>query len=187
MGFENLENIKSPIIFAFFHGRMLMLPPVYRRLRKGKKMKMIQSPHFDGVFAAKIASKFGVESIEGSSSKGSLSLLKALARVKDYDIGITPDGPRGPGYKVKSGVVYISKITNLPVIPASYGVKKFKQANSWDKFMLPYPFTKGVYVCGKPVYIPSDISKEDFSHWAEKLEKELLDVTALADKLAAEG
>jgi len=184
VGAENLKDIEGPVIFSFFHGRMMMLGFIYRKLRKDRKIKMILSPHFDGEIGALIAEKFGVGSIKGSSSKGSLKLLKEISKIKDCDIGITPDGPRGPFQKVKSGVTYISKVTGFPIIPVAYSVDKGKKLKSWDKFLVPYPFSKGVYVIGKPIYVPDDLGKEEIESFSKHIEDEMVKINDLADSIA---
>lgn len=184
IGKENIENIKSPLIFSFFHGRMMMLAFLYNIIRPKGKIKMILSPHFDGEVGSLIAKKLGIDNIKGSSSKGSLTLLKQISQLKNSDIGITPDGPRGPYQKVKSGVVYISKVTGFPIIPIAYSVKKGKALKSWDRFLIPRPFTRGVYVIGKPLYVPSDIDKDKIDVFSKYVEEEMIRITNLADKMA---
>lgn len=188
VGKENLNDVISPVIFSFFHGRMVMLSLLYNIIRKNdRKIKMILSPHFDGILGAKIAEKFGIGSLKGSSSKNSYKLLKSIHNIKDFDIGITPDGPRGPFQKVKSGVVYISKATGFPIVPISYSVSKYKMLKSWDKFIIPLPFSKGVYVIGKPIYIPSTITKEEIPNYQRVVEEEMIRITELSDSLAREA
>lgn len=186
-GLEHIKGINTPIIFAFFHGRMAMLPFLYKRIRGASGcIKMILSPHFDGEVGAKIVEKFGIGNIVGSSSKKSIQLLKNLSKLENCDIGITPDGPRGPNEKVKSGVIYISRIKNYPIVPVVYSVNRCKLLNSWDNFMLPFPFAKGVYLVGEPFFIPENIAKEDFEKYAEKLEEKMKLLKLQADKMVRE-
>ncbi|MCX7990966.1 MAG: lysophospholipid acyltransferase family protein [Proteobacteria bacterium] len=184
VGLDNLNNIKIPVIFAFFHGRMMMLGFFYKKIRKDRNIKMILSPHFDGEVGSLIAKRFGVDSIKGSSSKGSLKLLKEISKIKDSDIGITPDGPRGPFQKVKSGVTYISKVTGFPVVPVAYSVSRGKRLGSWDRFLVPYPFSRGVLVVGKPIYVPEDLDKEKIEEFSQHIEEEMIKVTNLADTIS---
>lgn len=187
VGEEHLKNIKSPVIFSFFHGRMAMLAFLYRKIRgKDSNIRMILSPHFDGEVGAKIAEKFGIGSISGSSSKKSLQLLKKISKLDNCDIGITPDGPRGPNEKVKSGVIYIAKQKKYPIIPVVYSVKKNKMLNSWDRFMVPLPFTKGVYVIGEALEVPEDAEKNELERYAMILENRMKDIKATADEIVKE-
>ncbi len=184
VGEENIIDRKDPIIFSFFHGRMMMLGFLYKIIRRDGKVKMILSPHFDGEVGALIAQRFGIDSIKGSSSKGSFKLLRELLKIKGYDIGITPDGPRGPFQKVKSGVTYISMVTGFPVVPVAYSVSKGKILNSWDRFLIPYPFSRGVYVLGKPIFVPDGLDKDKVDEFSKLIEEEMVKVTNLSDRLA---
>lgn len=183
-GLENIKDIKTPIIFAFFHGRMAMLHFLYEKIRRDNSgLKMILSPHFDGELGAKIIKKFGIDNIVGSSSKKSLQLLRNIAKLENFDIAITPDGPRGPNEKVKTGVIYISKIKNYPIVPVVYSVNRYKILNSWDNFMIPFPFAKGVYLMGEPFYVPNDTPPDDFDKYAAELEKKMKMLKTQADLL----
>ncbi len=183
-GKEHIDNIETPIIFAFFHGRMMMLVQIYKMLRPDKKIRMILSPHFDGEVGALIAKRFGIDHIKGSSSKKSFSLLRSLHSNKNTDIGITPDGPRGPYQQVKSGVIYIASTTGFPIVPVSYSVEKGKCLSSWDRFLIPRPFTRGIYVIGEPIYIDPELTKEKISQYTFMLQKKMIELTQLSDSLA---
>lgn len=182
-GIENGNKIESPVVIAFFHGRMMMLPYFYNTLRPNKKIKMIVSNHFDGELVGKIVSYIGIDVLKGSSTRGGVKLLKEIMGIKDFDIGITPDGPKGPAEKVKNGVIYISKITGFPILPVTYSVKKKKILNSWDKFIIPKPFTKGLFLCGEPLYIPKDVDDKALDNYSQLLEERLKKLNKIADEL----
>lgn len=182
-GIENGNKIESPVVIAFFHGRMMMLPYFYNTLRPNKKIKMIVSNHFDGELVGKIVSYIGIDVLKGSSTRGGVKLLKEIMGIKDFDIGITPDGPKGPAEKVKNGVIYISKITGFPILPVTYSVKKKKILNSWDKFIIPKPFTKGLFLCGEPLYIPKDVDDKALDNYSQLLEERLKNLNKIADEL----
>ncbi|MCX7770008.1 MAG: lysophospholipid acyltransferase family protein [Proteobacteria bacterium] len=182
-GLEEGNKIETPVIIAFFHGRMMMLPFFYKLLRPNRKIKMIVSSHFDGDLVGKIVSYHGIGTLKGSSTRGGVKLLKEIIGLKDFDIGITPDGPKGPAEKVKDGVIFISKLTGFPILPVTYSVKKKKILNTWDSFIVPKPFTKGLFICGEPIYVPKDISDEKFKYMSQMLEDRLKGLNTLADEL----
>lgn len=182
-GIEHGNKIDSPVVIAFFHGRMMMLPFFYNFLRPNRKIKMIVSTHFDGELVAKVVSYHGIDILKGSSTRGGVKLLKEILGLKNFDIGITPDGPKGPAEKVKNGVIYISKITGFPILPVTYSVKKKKILNTWDKFIIPKPFTKGLFLCGEPIYISKDIDDENLENYSQMLEERLKNLNNLADEL----
>jgi lysophospholipid acyltransferase (LPLAT)-like uncharacterized protein len=100
-----------------------------------------------------------------------------LAR-ENCDIGITPDGPRGPAEVVKPGVATLACLTKRPVIPMAYSCSRFKRLSSWDRFMFPYPFSRAVFVWGEPLSCREGEEQEEFR---KRVEAALKEVTARAD------
>jgi len=184
VGIENGLKVEKPVVIAFFHGRMLMLPFFYNILRPNRKIKMIVSNHFDGTFIGKVVSYLGIEILQGSSTRGGTRLLKQILNLKNFDIGITPDGPKGPGEKVKNGVIFISKVTGFPILPVTYSVKHKKILNTWDRFLIPRPFSKGVFICGEPIYLPENLDDNEFEHYKNILEEKLKKINNLAEGMA---
>ncbi len=174
--FKLWEDAETKTINIFWHNRIGLMPKLY----KGKGAKILISEHSDGEIITKIVEKYkGLSTVRGSTRRGSIKAIKGLLReVKNFDICITPDGPRGPKYKLQNGVVYLAKLTGYPVIPLAYNVKKKFIFNSWDNFIFPYPFNEIVYVAGKPVYINKN---DDMEKSRELIEDELKKVTEIAD------
>ena len=132
----------EPIIFACWHGELLMLPYLYKYYRKVPNAKVLISPHFDGKLISKTVKYFGLETIAGSSHKNAArTLIRAIRSLKDgYDIGITPDGPKGPRREVADGIITMAQKTKSKIILLRLKPTKFWQLNSWDKFVIPKPF-----------------------------------------------
>ena len=129
-------------IMACWHGELLMIPYAYLKYRKTPHVKLIISDHFDGTLIAKTLSHFGFGTIRGSSRRNAArALLQAIKALKEgYDLGITPDGPKGPRHEVADGIIVMAqkadvKITLVEIKPSAYW-----QLNSWDKFVIPKPF-----------------------------------------------
>jgi len=129
-------------IMACWHGELLMIPYAYLHYRKTPRVKLIISDHFDGTLIAKTLSYFGFGTIRGSSRRNAArALLQGIKTLKEgYDLGITPDGPKGPRHEVADGIIVMAqkadvKITLVEIKPSSYW-----QLNSWDKFVIPKPF-----------------------------------------------
>jgi len=111
-------------IVAFWHGRQLMMPFAY----KGKRASVLISQHRDGELIARTIGHFGFHAARGSTTRGgarALRQLVQLARSGD-DIGVTPDGPRGPRQAVQPGVVELAKLTGLPIFPLAFSASKKK-------------------------------------------------------------
>jgi len=111
-------------IVCFWHGRLLMMPFANRR----GKGKVLISRHRDGEFIARIIKYFGLDSIRGSYRKGSISSLREiLSDLKNgFDVAITPDGPKGPRYVVKNGIIELGRLTGKTIIPITYSASKKK-------------------------------------------------------------
>jgi len=137
---ESISN--EPIIFACWHGELLMLPFLYTKFRKPPHAKVLISPHFDGELISRTITYFGMDSLAGSSDKNPARvLIQGIKTLKEgYDIGITPDGPKGPRHEVADGVIVMAQKAKAKVILLEVKPNKFWQINSWDKFTIPKPF-----------------------------------------------
>jgi lysophospholipid acyltransferase (LPLAT)-like uncharacterized protein len=167
----------SPVIGAFWHGRLLMMPIIY----KGKNLSFLVSPHRDGQVVGKALERFGFHAILGSSHRKGFSGFKQMVKAHGSDIAIVPDGPRGPRYQVQSGVIELAKLTGRAVVPLAFSASKRKILNTWDQFLVPYPFSKGVFILGAPVVVEQN---GDRAHLEEKrilLENRLNELTERAD------
>ena len=144
---------KSPFIMACWHGELLMIPYAYTYYKKEPKVKLVISEHFDGDLIAKTLSFFKFSSIRGSSTRGGVkALINAIKELKNgYDLGITPDGPRGPRHEVADGIVVMAQKANVDVVLVQIKPTKYWQLNSWDKFIIPKPFGVIKYYISKPI------------------------------------
>jgi hypothetical protein len=169
----------KPSIFAFWHGRLLMMAPRYC----GKRVATLISLHQDGELISKTISYFGYRSIRGSSTRGGFSAMREMVRTfeEGYDIAITPDGPRGPRYRVQNGIIELARQTEMAIIPVSFNASRKKVFRSWDRFLLPFPFSRGVLVFGEPVLVPRNSEEDIFQEKRLILEKRLRETTDRAD------
>lgn len=144
---------KEPVIFAFWHGDLLMQPYLYYQFRKTPKAKVLISDHFDGQIIARIMIFFRLGTIHGSTTRGGAKVLiqglKSLSQ--GYDIGITPDGPKGPRYAVSDGVVVMAQKRQAKVIVYSCVPSSFWQLGSWDHFVIPKPFGVLNFYASEPI------------------------------------
>ena len=161
----------SPVLFAFWHSQQLLMPSLYTRVgRRGvsKGLLALASTHRDGQIIAQITELFGLMSVAGSSSKGGYGALLALGRgIKSgYDVALAPDGPKGPAYQVKHGLVSVARKFEVPIFPISYRTGersswRFKKA--WDQMFLPKPFSEVVWSVGQPLRFTEADAVEDAS------------------------
>jgi len=169
------------VIVVFWHNRLLMAPFAYM----GKDMNVLISSHGDGELIANAMKRFDFHPVRGSSSKGGVEAMRELVRLgrKNSDMAITPDGPRGPAEVVKQGVAHVARVTGRPVLPLSFSSSRFRRFDSWDRFLLPYPFSRGVFVWGEPLYYRKG---EELELFRRRIEHALRDTTLRADELAGQ-
>lgn len=141
--YHSPEKISSePIIFACWHGELLMLPYLYSHYRKTPHAKVLISEHFDGELISRTIRYFGLGTLAGSTTRGAAKvLIQGIKSIKEgYDIGITPDGPKGPRHEVADGIIVMAQKTKAKIVLVEIKPTKFWQFNSWDKFTVPKPF-----------------------------------------------
>lgn len=153
--FHSPESIpeKKPLIFACWHGELLMLPYLYKRYRKIPHAKVLISNHFDGLLISKTMKYFGLDTIAGSTNRNAAKvLIQGIRALKEgYDIGITPDGPKGPRHQVADGIIIMAQKTNTKIILIRMLPTKYWQFKSWDKFIVPKPFGTLKYYATLPI------------------------------------
>ena len=127
-----------------WHGELFMSPQAYRHIHKKQKASAIISQHFDGSLIANTLSLLQIRPLRGSSKRGAREvLLKAFKSIKSgEEVLITPDGPRGPRHSMSDGAIGIALKSKLPIFVMNYTCSNFWQVKSWDKFVIPKPFSK---------------------------------------------
>ncbi len=127
---------------------------IFSVLYNVRKLKMVAvvSKSKDGEFLARVADKLGFHLARGSSSKGGAEALRAAVKAmrKGYSPCITMDGPRGPRHEIKDGVFYLARLGNGWIAPVRAFYTRGKRFNSWDRFILPFPFSRVRVVYGEP-------------------------------------
>jgi lysophospholipid acyltransferase (LPLAT)-like uncharacterized protein len=160
-GEENLTQ--EPVIYALWHGELIMSPLVYSHKNvKNKPCSAIISQHFDGEIASRLVEKLNIKSIRGSSTRGSLHVLRESLRFikKGGSVIITPDGPKGPLHSVADGVVSIAKIAKIKIVPINIKASSAWKLKSWDKMFIPKPFSTVEFFIGDPLDL-SSLSKDE--------------------------
>ncbi len=160
----------TPVVVAFWHAELLLAPFIYKKVAPGRRVDVMISEHFDGELIARTMRYFGIGAIRGSSSRGAAkALIQAIRKIKDEgtDVAITPDGPKGPRHTLSDGIVAIAQKSGSPIVIFNYRPSKYKQAKSWDRFLIPLPFGTIDFFCSEPIYI-DDMGPEE----AKKLIRE---------------
>ena len=162
-----------PTIFALWHSRFFVVPPVWRRvLGKQRKNSALTSASLDGDMVARAMGVFGVQAIRGSSSRRGVAALVGLKRAlkAGSDVSITPDGPRGPRYVVQPGIIKIAESSGAPIVQLHARFASAWRVKSWDRFVIPKPFSKVEITFAKPIHYERGMSAEALESARQELE-----------------
>lgn len=163
----------EPFIVAFWHGDLLLQPYIYHKLRKTPRIRVLISDHFDGKIIASTIEYFKLETIHGSSTRGAAKvLISGMKSLRDgYDIGITPDGPKGPRHSMSDGTVAMAQKQNAKIVVFSVVPSKFWQLRSWDRFVIPKPFSSIQFYASEPI----DVANMELEAANELIKTKLLE------------
>ncbi len=177
----DLKRLSSaPAIFCTWHNRLVLSMIIYSKIRHtAPGLAVMVSASKDGGFLTGILQCFGAETVRGSTSRRGPQALKELttwAR-RGYDLALTPDGPRGPCYIVQDGVVALSQLTQLPIIPVTYNLTWKIRIRSWDRFQIPLPFSRCEIIFEKPIRVPRETSEPGREQFRLELENAMKKIT----------
>jgi len=155
-----LARSDVPIALVVWHNRLFMGAEIVRRVRGGKPFHGIISASKDGAWLVGFFELMGIRAIRGSSSWGAREAANAMIKTAQagHDLGITPDGPRGPIYQFKPGGLIIARRAKLPLLLVGMEFTRVKQLRSWDRFIVPWPFSRVTIRCREvlPESLPRD-------------------------------
>ena len=183
LGRQHLEKLKrnnAPFMFVLWHGRILI--PIY--IHRNEGITSMVSLHTDGEMIAQIVHKLGFRTVRGSSTRGGKQAFHSMVDVLNQGgVGaIMPDGPRGPRHHLKPGTLYIAQQTGAYLLPMSFAAKRKIQFSSWDRFVLPLPFSKSVVIYGKPIQVPKDASQQQLEQLRKSFENAMIQLEKKADE-----
>lgn len=163
-------------LWALWHETILMSVWYHR----DQDVHVMISPSRDGELISRIAMFFGYVPVRGSSSRGGREALNEL--VGHLKAGkrcaITPDGPRGPRREIKPGVLNLARMTGCPVVPFAFEAEHCWRLKSWDKFIIPKPFSRAIFVYGKPMRVPRHAKLDQLKSIQDELDR----VTRVAEE-----
>jgi lysophospholipid acyltransferase (LPLAT)-like uncharacterized protein len=177
---EDPDNLSAdppghPMIWAFWHNRIFVVPVMYRKFLKTRSGAVLSSASKDGEIIAATVSRFGCHSVRGSSSRRGTAALRGLIEwiQAGYDVAVVPDGPRGPRYKLGPGVVRLAQTTNAKILPIRVEYGSFWAFRSWDKFRLPKPFTCVTITFEPLIDVAENLDEEAFEFERQRIENAL--------------
>ncbi|MGE0046036.1 MAG: lysophospholipid acyltransferase family protein [Hyphomonadaceae bacterium] len=188
---EAVWKAGGPAVICFWHGRIVLSHVAWVSKDGAQPAKVLISNSRDGGIVAAATRTVGHDVIRGSSPKGdkrkgAVEAMRAMLKHMGEGgaIAIAPDGPRGPRMRAQMGPIQLAKRMNAPIVPFGWSTRGRRVFNSWDRFVLPYPFSKGFCIWGEVLRIPHDADDAAMERAREALEAELNRVTWEADRLA---
>lgn len=175
---------RGAMIGVFWHQRLLCFSYTHGRFRP----RILISQSRDGDLIAAVAGGLGCVPIRGSSRRGKVEAMRGLlAEAKSgHDLAITPDGPLGPARVFQVGAVYLASQTGLPIVPVTVSYGRCLHLRSWDRFVVPWPFTWAILHAGEAVSVPRELDAAGLEAWRARLETILREHTDTTDMHAAE-
>ncbi len=163
---------------------MAMIPFMWRWPQK--KAVALISAHTDGMMVARTFTHLNVAYTTGSTNRGGVRAFRHLLHIlnRQDTVVIIPDGPRGPAKKMSMGAIHLAKHSQAPIVPLAYAISRYKTLKSWDRFQVPLPFSKGVFIYGKPLYIVNELKNQEPQ---ENLETYRLDIETALNLLQDEA
>lgn len=182
---------EAPVIVAFWHNRLFLMPYCWP---SDQPFHMLISAHADGRLISKTVSWFGISTVvgskakKGSGSKGGADATRKLVRIlkEGQSVGITPDGPRGPRMQASDGVLALARLSGAVIVPAAAATSRRRLLSTWDRLLVPLPFSSGARVWGSPIQVPREASGSELETLRESLETSLIHVSNRADEIVGQ-
>jgi lysophospholipid acyltransferase (LPLAT)-like uncharacterized protein len=176
--------VGPPRIYVFWH-EYILLPLA---LRGHCHLSMLVSQHGDADILARMAHHVGFDCVRGSSRRGGArALLELEEHSRHKHLTITPDGPRGPRRKLAIGPIYLASRLQLPLVPLGFGYDRPWRVNSWDRFAVPRPFSRGRAVIGPALSVAADLDRAGLEQCRERVERLMNCLTSEAEAWATAG
>lgn len=173
----------KPFIPCYWHQHHFFCTWYMRKLiKRGLKIGFLISPSVDGEIPAQLARQWGGEVIRGSTTRTGAQAMRDMYNVvvkKGISPVSTSDGPTGPIHVFKVGDILLSQFTQAPLLPLSYAASRAWYLKSWDRFIIPKPFSRIVITIGAPMRVPKKLLAEDLEPYRLQMQDSLL---ALSDK-----
>ena len=170
---------QRPLIGSFWHS--CIIPATY--ICRDLGVRVMSSNSYDGEYMGRIIHKFGFVAVKGSSSRNAVRALLGLRRALEqgWTVAFTLDGPRGPRHKVKPGPVALGRSSEVPLTMFHAAVDKPWVLNSWDRMMIPRPFSRVLVRFGRLIPIPANATDEDLERYTAELQASLDRVCEFAE------
>ena len=177
-------DFEGPVIVVFWHEYLML--PLYLRGRSNSAI--LASRHPDADWLSEAARHMGFVTVRGSTSRGGgAALLELLRKTRKMNLGLTPDGPRGPRRRLEQGPIYLSSKLGVPLVPWGVGYDRPWRFPTWDRFAVPRPFCRARLVVGPRMKIPTELDREGVEYFRVRVEQLLNRLTLEAEAWAESG
>ncbi len=187
-GAQHLDRLQAEggaAILSYWHQMQIFCArELLVRARGGLKVSFLTSPSVSGEVPAAIIRRWGAGVLRGSSKRSAGQALKDMYDVlvgQKTSLVITPDGPTGPLHEFKPGTIMLARMTKVPIILIAYAAKPCIRWKSWDRFILPLPFSKVAIAIDEPFRIPPGTGTDDLGRLREELEARMATLVAEAE------
>ncbi len=179
-GIGSASNSVPPVIYILWHNRFFTVPAAWRKLCGAhRKAVTLTSASHDGDMVARAMAVFGLGAVRGSSSRRAVAALVGLKRAltEGSDVCLTPDGPRGPRYKIQPGFIKLAQSTGALVVPVHVHFSAAWRLKTWDRFVIPKPFSRVVVTFAEGIYVARDLDEAAFENKRLAIETILINGT----------
>jgi lysophospholipid acyltransferase (LPLAT)-like uncharacterized protein len=151
-----------PLVLAFWHS--CIFPAIYAW--RNLSIRVMSSESFDGEYTGRIIRKFGFVKVRGSSSRGAVRALLGMRREieQGWTVAFTIDGPKGPRFVAKPGPVLLARATGAPMVAFHIALEKTWILNTWDRSMIPKPFSRALLRISRQIRVPDEPDSQDSYH-----------------------
>ncbi|MBP5858898.1 lysophospholipid acyltransferase family protein [Marivibrio halodurans] len=179
---DRLHDIGQPFLIILWHNRIAMMP--YAWEEETRNLTVMASSHRDGQLVIDGLGRFGFSAIPIDSRQGGSGPTRQVLRVlkEGRCVGITPDGPRGPRMRMRPAMAQLAAMAQVPIVPVTYGVSRRKLLSSWDRFLLPIPFSRAICLWGEAIDPPARGDPADLERCTREMEAALNDLSATCDR-----
>ncbi len=170
------KPIAENYIGALWHNRLLLFPFVLRRFLFNRHGAALISASRDGELLADAIKRFDYDVVRGSSSRlGARAILQLSEMIASgHDVVITPDGPRGPAYELGPGIIFLAQKSGAAVLPVNMEYSSCWRIKSWDRFIIPRPFSKVRVIIGQPYRVKSTSTDAEFEAERVRLQNAMM-------------
>jgi len=179
-GLRELAAKGKPMVLAFWHGDLFMMPWYLSRLTGiGVGVTYLVSPSMDGEYAVKLLNVIGGRTVRGSATRSGTKAIRGLYRVIVKDRGspvVAADGPNGPRHRCKKGAVVLGQLTEAKIVPLAAAPRRAFPLRTWDLMPVPLPFTRIAIDVGEPIEVAKGLNEDEIEVHRRRIEERINDL-----------